>query len=225
MRRLLSLGLLVVVAGLLAGMLAAPAAKAAPGLVTVRVTIDKVSAGDCFEGTFLGACLGAADFYSIVSIDGSEFPATGAIDDENNADPNPDWVFEKQVDITRGPATVTIEIRDEDGGLRFGDDHADIDPTNGGNTYNLDLLVRLSPACEVTGDATLSTQQCGTIVASTGTADNNKARVFYKIEVIDPDAEVKKLDRASLHDGRIPGLGCLVSRSGWALPNSTAAWP
>src|SRR5690349_10293312 len=101
---------LVAAAAVVAAALAASPAAAAPGLVTVRVTIDKVDAIDCFEGTFLGACLGAADFYAIVGIDGTELPRTGAIDDQNNADPNPDWVFEQQVDVTHGTIPVSIEI-------------------------------------------------------------------------------------------------------------------
>ena len=190
MRGAKTLVLLIVSAALISGALGAPqTAEAAPGLVTVRVTIDRVSAVDCFEGTLFGACLGEADFYAVASIDGFEFPETDDVEDENNADPNPDWVFERQVDLTHSPAAVSIEIREDDGFLRFGDGHADIDPTNGGDPFNLELQVTLSPQCSVTGDATLTTAQCGTIVASTGTADNNKARIFYKIEVIDPDTD------------------------------------
>ena len=59
----------VVVACLLALSVGSDTAHAATS-VTVRVTIDKISAIDCFEGEFLGGCTGAADFYSIVTIDG-----------------------------------------------------------------------------------------------------------------------------------------------------------
>ena len=188
--RLHGLALLVAVAGLAAIPLGSPpAAKAAPSLVTVRVTIGKVEAQDCFEGTFLGGCLGDPDFYAVVAIGDMEFPRTDAIDDQGTADPNPDWVFERQVDPTSGTVGVAIGIFEEDGGLRFNDDHADIDPTNGGDPFNLDLQVVTSPFCSVVGDATLTTDQCGTIRTSTGTADNRKARIFYKIEVIDPDSD------------------------------------
>ena len=181
---------LVACLGLVLGLFGATVpVAAAQATVTVRVTIDRVSAVDCFEGTLLGGCLGAADFYGVVSIDGVELPPSSAIDDENNADPDPDWVFERQVDVGRGTIPVSIGIYEEDGGFRLGDDHADIDPTNGGDTSNLDLSVRLAPLCRVSGDATLTTEQCGTVVNSTGTADNEKARVFYKIEVIDPDTD------------------------------------
>lgn len=162
---------------------------AATGTVTVRVTIDKVSALDCFEGSTPFGCAGSADFYSVVTIDGVELPASSPIDDQNNADPNPDWVFERAVDATKGSVPVSIAIYDEDGAFRLGDDHADIDPTNGGDTSNLDLTVRVAPVCQVSGDATLAPDQCGKLVSSSGTADNNKARVFYEIEVIDPDTD------------------------------------
>ena len=52
----------------------------------MRVTIDKISAIDCFEGNTPFGCSGAADFYTWVSIDGHE-EKRGPIDDRNNADP------------------------------------------------------------------------------------------------------------------------------------------
>src|SRR5262249_4672594 len=66
-------------------------ASASPQSVTVRVTIDKISAIDCFEGTdpLFGNCLGAADFYAIVTVDGNELPRQGPIADQNNANPEP----------------------------------------------------------------------------------------------------------------------------------------
>src|SRR5205085_1311365 len=96
-------GACLALAGLVLSLLAlAPAAQAAP-FVTVRVTIDKVSAIDCFEGTvpITGGCTGAADFYPVVNIDGHEQTAKPIVD-ENTADPDPDWVFDQTVDVTKG---------------------------------------------------------------------------------------------------------------------------
>jgi uncharacterized repeat protein (TIGR01451 family) len=168
----------------------APApAVAAPGIVTVRVTIEKVDAIDCFEGTTVFGCSGEADFYSVVTIDGAEFPQSETIDDENNADPNPDWVFERQIDIARGTIPVSIQIYDEDGGLRFNDDQADVSPVQGGDDLNLDIAVRLAPVCAVSGDVTLAPEECGHQVATDGDADEERARLFWRIEVIDQDAD------------------------------------
>jgi uncharacterized repeat protein (TIGR01451 family) len=191
----LLLALAVAVPAALVALVATPrAASAAPQNVTVRVTVDKISAIDCFEGTdpLFGNCLGAADFYAIVTVDGNELPRQGPIADQNNADPDPDWVFDRSVDVTRGRVPVSIEVRDDDGGLRFGDDHADIDSTNGGDPFNLDFQVNLAP-CAVSGDGS---PQCERFTSSAGTADNHKARIFYKVEVLDSDN-----DNDSLPDG------------------------
>jgi uncharacterized repeat protein (TIGR01451 family) len=168
---------------------APPPAVAVPGLVTVRVTIDKVSAIDCFEGTIAGECMGRADFYAVVTIDGAELPQSETIDDENNADPSPDWVFERAIDIARGTIPVSIQVYDEDGGLRYDDDQADVSPVGGGDDLNIDLAVRLQPVCEVSGDVTLAADQCGSLVTTDGDAGEERARLFWRIEVIDPDTD------------------------------------
>lgn len=162
-----------------------PAAQASP-FVTVRVTIDKVSAIDCFEGTvpITGGCSGAADFYPNVWIDGHK-QTRGEIADRNNADPDPDWGFDQTVSVTKGKVPVTIEIRDDDDTFRLGDDHADIDPVNGHDTSNLDFDVNLAP-CVLSGDTSV---RCGKATSSAGTADNNKARIFYTVDVIDADLD------------------------------------
>jgi hypothetical protein len=172
----------------LAALAFAPAAQAQPG-ITVRVTIDKVEAIDGFEGG------GEADFYSIVSFDGVPGAVQGPIANDNTADPNPDWIFGFGTDAARGRVPLSIEIRDQDGGARLDDDHADIDPTNGGDTFNLELEVNLAvcgsqsvfPAVNpVSGDGSI---QCGQFVTSQGTANNNKAKITYKVEVFDGDVD------------------------------------
>lgn len=172
-------------AALVALLAVAPAAQAAPH-VTVRVTVDKISAIDCFEGTIppTELCTGAADFYTWISIDGDE-EKRGPISDRNNADPDPDWTVQRIVDVAKGKVPVSIEIRDEDGEFRLGDDHADIDPTNGGNTSNLEFDVNLAP-CVLSGDTSV---RCGRATSSAGTAPNYKARIFYTVEVIDHDLD------------------------------------
>jgi len=178
-------GLLACAAVVLALFAFAPASAAA-SFVTVRVTVDKISALDCFEGTvpFTDLCAGAADFYAIVSIDGHE-QKLGPIKDDNNADPPSNWLFDQSVDVERGRVPVSIEVRDEDGEFRLGDDHADIDRTNGGNTSNLDFDVNLAP-CTLAGD---TTAPCDRFTSTSGTAANNKARIFYKVEVIEVDSD------------------------------------
>jgi uncharacterized repeat protein (TIGR01451 family) len=156
---------------------------------TIRVTVDAINAIDCFDET-VGLGCGDADFYFVVGINGDEQTST-RINDDNTADWNPDAVFEKVVPIPSGPVPVFIDVRDFDSGLRFDDAHADIDPTNGGDTFNLDLSVQVAPACSATGDATIPVEQCGKFQASTGTANDDKASIRYKIEVIasDPDGD------------------------------------
>jgi uncharacterized repeat protein (TIGR01451 family) len=211
---------LALAAALLFSLLAlAPAAQAAP-FVTVRVTIDKVSAIDCFEGTvpITGGCTGAADFYPVVNIDGREQTAKPIID-QNNADPDPDWVFDQTVDVTKGHAPASIEIREEDGGFRLGDEQADIDPVNGGDTANLEFDVNLAP-CALTGDVTA---RCGKATSSAGTAPNRKARIFYTVDVIEPDLDGDDLpdswenrgldtDGDGTVDVDLPAMGASVAR-------------
>ena len=178
----------VLVAVLAAAFAFAPAAQAQPDL-TVRVTIDTVEAKDGFEGG------GDADFDSNVGFDGNEGPRQGPINDDDTADPNPDWIFGRSVDSAKGRAAISIEVRDKDGGLRLDDDHADIDPTNGGDPFNLELEVNLAVCGSqsvfpntnpVSGDGNV---KCGQFVESTGTANNNKAKIRYMVEVFDGDVD------------------------------------
>jgi hypothetical protein len=162
---------------------------AAASLVTVRVTIEEVRAVECFEGTFLGGCLGSADFYSWVKLgsdDGSQSPTA---DDDN--DPSPGWQFQTTVDYNSvSTLPIYIEIRDEDGGLRLGDDLADVNGTPGIDKSVLDLTLHLGQVpCTITGDANGT---CGIDITTQGNGDGDgTAALTFKVDVINtlPDAD------------------------------------
>lgn len=147
--------------------------------MTVRVTIERIRALEGFEG-FPG---GSADFYAVVTIDGQEFDNEDTPDSDNQEDDDdisPNWEFSRAVDHSRGTVPVSIEIRDEDGFLRAGDDLADVDPT-GGSVF--DLSVTLAP-CALTGD--VGGACSSTLVSSgNGNADAN-AELSVRIEVTEP---------------------------------------
>ncbi|MCU0505847.1 MAG: DUF11 domain-containing protein, partial [Chloroflexi bacterium] len=190
MRGLRRLAALSASAALLAMALGTPAPAAAdPRPVTVRITIEKVNAIDCFEGETVAGCSGEADFYAVVSIDGVELAQSETIDDENNADPDPDWVFERVVDAGRGTVPVWVGVYDEDGGLRFDDDHADVSPVQGGDDKDLHLDVQVAPVCAATGDVTVPPEACGRTQTTDGDADEERARLFWTVEVIEPDTD------------------------------------
>ena len=65
-----------------------PAAAAADHSVTVRVTITAVDAIDCFDQT-LGFGCGDADFYPLVTIDGTEQGSDSLqVEDDNHPRPS-----------------------------------------------------------------------------------------------------------------------------------------
>jgi hypothetical protein len=189
----------------LAAALAFPsAAQAVPGLA-VRVTIDKVETEEFADFGFE-----SPDFYSIVEAG----PITdssgrqGPIINDSTADPEPDWSFGFGIEAALGRAPITIEIRDDDNGARHFDDHADIDPTNSGDPFNLELEVNFAVCASqtpqdvpsttstrelfpdtnaVSGDASI---KCGEFVWSEGlTGERNKAKIRYKVEVFDGDQD------------------------------------
>ena len=90
----------------------------------VRVVLELISEErDDLEGG------GAPDFYACVTIGGVETcnedtPSQDAHEDRRRIEPN--WEFSRQVDSTGGIVGIGLELRDEDGGLRAGDDHVDI---------------------------------------------------------------------------------------------------
>ncbi len=122
-----------------------PIANAQTGpKVTVRVVIERVVDQGCFEYYVFGC--GDPDFYAVVNIDGQEFE-TQAIIDDGWIEPN--WQFSLPIDFTtRRTIPITIDIYDEDGGLRINDDHADITIGSG---HTLQLTVDLS-SCSVSGE-------------------------------------------------------------------------
>ncbi len=175
----------VLVSALIAVIPPLPAAAATP--VTVRVTIKEVRATECFEGTAFGACLGSADFYAFVTL-GSDPGSQGPTADDDN-DPRPNWQFQTTVDyssVTTLP--ISIEIRDEDGGLRFGDDLADVNGVGGKSVLDLTLQLGQVP-CTITGDANGT---CGIDITTQGNGDaDGNAALTFKVDVINtlPDAD------------------------------------
>ncbi|MGA7670393.1 MAG: hypothetical protein WBW04_08210, partial [Nitrolancea sp.] len=171
-----------------------PAALAFSNPVTVRVTIEEVRATECFEGTdpIFGNCLGAADFYSIVTLDGAEQPKSSIFGDNN--DPHPNWQFQTTIDydsIGYGYTfPISIEIRDEDGGARLGDDLADVNGVDGIDKSVLDLTLTLGQVpCTITGDANGT---CGIDITTQGNGDDDaNAALTFKVDVLNtlPDAD------------------------------------
>ena len=180
---------LALLASALAVLATSPATMAAANPVTVRVTIEEVRAVDCFEGTAFGACLGNADFYSFVTL-GSDAGVQGPTADDDN-DPHPNWQFETTVDYNSvSTFPISIEIRDEDGGLRLGDDLADVNGTPGIDKSVLNLTLHLGQVpCTITGDANGT---CGIDITTQGNGDGDgNAALTFKVDVINtlPDAD------------------------------------
>lgn len=157
--------------------------------VTVRVTITEVEALEDFEGG------GSADWYSYVTIDGHEqgnedTPETDNVEDMDHVFVN--WQFDQAVDLAKGSASVMIEIRDEDGFFRLGDDLADIDPDTDARFVDFDVELA---TCAVSGEVTGT---CGQVFASAGNdpADDGtsgRAEVHFKVEVLGLPAEVPEM--------------------------------
>jgi len=134
-------------------------AYAAP-VVSIKVTLERIRALDGFEG-FPG---GDADFYACVKIAGIEqcnedTPAQE--ENEDDDDISPGWEFSnREVDSGAGTVPIEIEIRDEDGGFRLGDDQADVNP-GGGRTlaFNVDIA-----SCALSGNVSGTCDQ--TIIVS-----------------------------------------------------------
>lgn len=158
--------------GLAAAGAAVPEPLAAQPLVTVKVTIELVAEGDDLEGG------GAPDFYACVKLgDGEECnedsPSQEALEDRRRIEPA--WEFSRQVDPAAGTTAISLEIRDEDGGPRLGDDHVDINPAPGRN-----LIVSVDLAtCRITGDVAGT---CGTSIESAG-REVERGTIRFRIDV------------------------------------------
>ncbi len=161
------------------------AASAQAPQVTVRVTIERVRALNCFDNEIPFACAGDPDFYAVVTIDGEEFPKTEEISDESDISPN--WEFSRETDYDEQKnIDVKIEILDGDGGIfRGNDDRADL-TANGGR--DLDITVNLSDCLAGNFDAISGdiTANCLQTVVSEGDANDNSAEIFFTIEVTAP---------------------------------------
>lgn len=183
----LSFGMLVIVVAIYAAVNAGRAAAAADHTVTVRVTITAVDAIDCFDQT-LGFGCGSADFYPLVTIDGTEQGSDGLqVEDNNNPRPT-NWVFTQPAQLSEGKVPVKIQIFDSDGAFRFGDDQASISP----NGTDVNLGVNLAP-CMLTGDVTLDCANGGSLTETkdiqTQGASGDRARITFKVAVLDSDTD------------------------------------
>ena len=152
----------------------------------LQATIERiVSLSDfdrtCTDVPLLGrVCVGsAADFYAIVTIDGHQ-ETSGVFDDQDDISPN--WKFHKVVDLSKSPLSVTIEVRDQDGLLRFDDDLAHINPQGGDNLPLQVIPSTLSlSACQITGPISGS---CGDDLVTRGNVGDD-AEIHFRIEILD----------------------------------------
>ncbi|HEU5422300.1 MAG TPA: hypothetical protein VFU72_02070, partial [Nitrolancea sp.] len=191
MSRYLSVILAVaVVASGLTLLLTPATAGAAAQQVTMRVTIKEVRGISCFEGTVpvIGGCAGLPDFYAAVIMPIGPEKFSPIIDDTNQIFPN--WTFEATLDYIPGVShPFHIEIWEDDGGLRLGDDQADING-NPGDKADLDLTLTLgSVPCQISGDATGT---CGIDITTQGNGDaDGDARLTFRVDVVNnlPDGD------------------------------------
>jgi len=176
LRRPVGLVLMMVASSFVILATAPPASALA---LDVRVTIKQVDALDSLEEP------GDADFYGIVTIDGTERQSDQCqFEDDDHITPN--WEFKKEnVDLSAGTVNVSIEIWDDDDPcdgpftLRGDDDQADITPHAG---RTLDFTVSLAP-CTLTGGVTAG---CQVDVQSAGTADDDIASIIFQVAVDEP---------------------------------------
>ncbi len=173
-----------------------PARVSAATPVTVRLTIQRVLSVDCFEGTVFDGCLGAPDFYAKASINGGPLVATAAADDDFN--PSPNWQFQTSIDWdATASLPIHIELWDEDGAARLGDDRADISPLGGAT--DLDLTLRLGRVpCTFDGSGVTGTCGVAADVTGQGGDGDGTARVIFRVDVINNLADA---DGDGLPDG------------------------
>ena len=97
--------------------------------VTVRVTVLEIEdLGDDLDST------SDADFYTIVGFDDHVNPATTVSNEDTDTTDevegeehiHPNWETEFTANPSQGQVDVTLEVKDEDGGLNFDDDTADV---------------------------------------------------------------------------------------------------
>lgn len=149
------------------------------------VTIERVVALSDFDRTCTPfGCIGsAADFYAIVNLDGKESSSKDSyVSDQDDISPN--WRFSKAVDLSKASIPVSIQIYDLDGGLRFDDDVAHINP-QGGDSLPLQVIPS-SPApptgCQISGPISGG---CGDHLVTRGNS-GDRAELTFRIEIFDP---------------------------------------
>lgn len=140
-----------------------------PANNTVTVIVHRIKAVSNFDGDFIKK--DRADFYTKVGIGGSWNTSQTW---HGQDDARPSWAT---VEYVSGRAVlVTIQVMDDDGGLERGDDHADINPTEGVK----DLRVWYNPTTgRIWGDAE---GMKGDKLYSRGAgSDSDKAEIWFSI--------------------------------------------
>lgn len=176
----------LMVAALSAGLMPGTSGAQAPDHeVTVAVTVQRIVGLDCMDTT-LGGCGSPPDFYARVHIGDLTQDTEDQVDSDEN-DISPNWRFERRVPLTTGRIPVVIRVRDSDGVFRGPADQVDI---KDGPGRDLELMVNLAP-CLVSGDLTA---RCPEGDISTGTlttsgTESIKARLEFKVEVVDADSD------------------------------------
>jgi hypothetical protein len=175
----------LVILGLLISMFASvviPARVSAATPVTVRVTIKRVIADDSFDST------SDADFYARVWF-ASDLQTTSPVDGDDS--PSPNWQLQTTIDYDQiATLPIRVSIWEDDGGLNFGDDHADINAIDGKADIDLTLHLDKVP-CYLDGDLT---GKCGFEFDSLGQGDDagdGEARIIFQVDVLNtfPDVD------------------------------------
>jgi hypothetical protein len=143
-----------------------PPAPPAPKKITV--TIRRVKQIDDLDIDLFGAQ--GADFFARVTIDGSTTRTPTVLDDD---DTSPSWIT--SVNSTTSIVTIRIKLYDEDGGLRLGDDHCDINPAN--SKFDLVMTYNLQTGA-IGGDA-VGTR--GNEIHVVGAGNDDKAEIWFTI--------------------------------------------
>lgn len=197
---------------------AAPRQPAAPlgTPVTFRVTVERVTATNNFDGPF---DWDRADFYARVRIGDQilESPVWS-----NQDDIRPNWQFSGSLDVddvVADSASIGVEIWDADdfGNRQLADLTGDADR---GLTLTVDVNDCLTLAAgAVTGSVS---GRCGETLFSSGTAAENTADIRFRIEADLPASSDDLLVRC-LHDPIWPQAGENFEVQGEALDDSLSA--
>ncbi len=203
-RRLRAATVLAVVAGSVVAGSATPAHAITFPDVTVRLTVLEIEdLGDDLDST------SDADFYTMIKFsDGvrtEEFnnedtDQTDEVEGEEHIHPNWETVF--TANPAQGSVSLDLTVKDEDGGLNFDDDTADVIPDG-----TISLKIGLRP-CVLSGDLT---GICGQPIATSG-----GDKVVFKVDVILPTS-TPGLRMQCLHSPIWPKPGDTVTITATAL--------